>query len=711
MLSSGAQIGPYILVKKLGRGNFGVVWLAEHRTSVVTTQVALKLPIEEDIDVEAVKREAAIWVKASGHPNILPIISADVFQGQIVIVSEYAPGGSLYDWLERHGGKAPSVGVAVTLLNGILQGLEHLHERRIIHRDLKPANILLQGDIPRLADFGIARVLKSTSSASLVSGTPLYMSPESFDGKRSEQSDLWSVGVMAYQLLTGNFPFPGGDFMAIVGKVAFAEPEPLPAYVPEPLQAIIHRALRKKPDERFRSAREMREALWKAAYSVSLPGRPLSQAETVSATAPPTPLQKRTDTLPLAASHPNLPHPQPTQVVPDAIPTVPAPPMAGQTAAPPHLIASLPGTERVPIPQRSFPIGLLLGVATVILVSLGLVVGGSLWVFRDKLPAFSLSGTTPIGSSPVSSPSPPLGGNPASGGISELKLNGSFDNIIDMDFSADASKVLCGNFNGTLTLFDLTTNQKLLELDDDQKTLSSVKMTGDGKYAASAGYSDGAQIVRLWNLETGKVVAKISEPLVGVGGLSFSGDGSQLATGFNPRTNITLLEVPSGKKLRTIPVRTAIHTLAFSKDGKYIVAGCYNGDVEIFEAATGTAIAQSKGDGKQVYCLAISKDSRLVAAGFEDGRIKLIDLTSGEAVKILERHGAQVWRVAFAPNGKALASTSLDKTVRQWDLATGKELNRFQPEGHVMQCLAYTPDGSEIRVGHANSLIHGWQLK
>ncbi|HNH85327.1 MAG TPA: WD40 repeat domain-containing protein, partial [Acidobacteriota bacterium] len=77
----------------------------------------------------------------------------------------------------------------------------------------------------------------------------------------------------------------------------------------------------------------------------------------------------------------------------------------------------------------------------------------------------------------------------------------------------------------------------------------------------------------------------------------------------------------------------------------------------------------------------------------------------------LERHGAQVWRLAFAPNGKALASTSLDKTVRQWDLTTGKELNRFQPEGHVMQCLTYTPDGSKIQVGHANSLIHGWQLK
>lgn len=710
MLSSGAQIGPYILVKKLGRGNFGVVWLAEHRTSVVTTQVALKLPIEEDIDVEAVKREAAIWVKASGHPNILPIISADVFQGQIVIVSEYAPGGSLYDWLERYGGKAPSVGVAVTLLNGILQGLEHLHERRIIHRDLKPANILLQGDIPRLADFGIARVLKSTSSASMVSGTPLYMSPEAFDGKRSEQSDLWSVGVMAYQLLTGNFPFPGGDFMAIVGKVAFAEPQPLPAVVPEPLQAIIYRALRKKPEERFRSAREMREALWKAAYSVSLPGRPPSQAETVSATAPPAPVQKRTDTLPLAASHPNLPHPQPTQVVPGAVSTVPAPPLAAQTAASNQLLASLPGTERVPMPERNFPVGLFLGGAAVILMGLGLVVGGSLWVFRDKLPALSLSGATPIGSSPRSSPSQPLGGQTV-GGTSELKLNGSFDNIMFMDFSADASKVLCANMNGTLTLFDLTTNQKLIELDDNQSIASAVQMASDGKYAASSTYGTGGTVVRLWDLQTGKVVAKISESSDGISALSFSGDSSLLATGLNRRTDIVLLEVPSGKKVRTMSARNPVHTLVFSKDGKYIVAGCYNGDVEIFEAATGTAIAQSKGDGKQVYCLAISKDGRLVAAGFEDGRIKVIELATGSEVKRLERHGAQVWRLAFAPNGKALASTSLDKTVRQWDLATGKELNRFQPEGHVMQCLTYTPDGSEIRVGHANSLIHGWQLK
>ncbi|MBV9958862.1 MAG: protein kinase, partial [Acidobacteria bacterium] len=151
------KIGPYTLISKLGRGAFGVVWLAEKRTAIATTKVAIKIPNDEDVDVETVRQEAALWVHASGHPNVLPIIDADIHDGHVIIVSEYAPDGSLSKWLERHGGRAPTVEAAVELMLGILAGLEHLHKRGIIHRDLKPDNILLQNDTPRLADFGIAR--------------------------------------------------------------------------------------------------------------------------------------------------------------------------------------------------------------------------------------------------------------------------------------------------------------------------------------------------------------------------------------------------------------------------------------------------------------------------------------------------------------------------------------------------------------------------
>ena len=107
------KIGPYTLVSKLGRGAFGVVWLAEKRTSITTTRFALKLPKDEEIDVEAVKQEAALWVHASGHPNVLPIIEADIYEDRIVIVSEYAPDGSLSAWLKQHGGNRNDVGHSV----------------------------------------------------------------------------------------------------------------------------------------------------------------------------------------------------------------------------------------------------------------------------------------------------------------------------------------------------------------------------------------------------------------------------------------------------------------------------------------------------------------------------------------------------------------------------------------------------------------------
>ncbi len=208
MFREGSQIGLYTLIRKLGRGGFGEVWLAERRAKFVTTKVAVKLPLDEQVDHEAIKHEATLWEQASGHPNIVPIIDADEYDGQIVIVSEYASDGSLEEWLKTHG--AMSVERAIETTIQILDGLEFLHSRNIIHRDLKPANILLQGTTPRLADFGISRALRTTvaSQSQNISGTFAYMSPEALDGKRSVQTDVWSVGVNLYQFLTGTLPFP-----------------------------------------------------------------------------------------------------------------------------------------------------------------------------------------------------------------------------------------------------------------------------------------------------------------------------------------------------------------------------------------------------------------------------------------------------------------------------------------------------------------------
>ena len=268
------QIGPYLLIRLLGQGGFGQVWLAEKPGKLMTTQVAVKLPLDPNPDLDAIRHEAQTWLRASGHPNVLPVIDADIHSGQVVIVSEYAAGGSLSSWLKQNGGKAPSQDAALAMTAGILAGLEYLHSLKpepIIHRDLKPDNILLQGGLPRLTDFGISRVLKTTAQTKSASGTPHYMPPEAFAGKYSPRSDVWATGVMLYQMLSGSLPFPQADLPSLYGAILTGSPPSLPDDVPQALQAAVGKALSKDPAHRFASAAEMQAALKGGAAPVVVP--------------------------------------------------------------------------------------------------------------------------------------------------------------------------------------------------------------------------------------------------------------------------------------------------------------------------------------------------------------------------------------------------------------------------------------------------------
>ena len=124
MLRPNDTIGPYTLIRALGRGAFGEVWLAERRSSLLTTRIALKLPLGATVDVDAVRHEASIWLTASGHPNIVPVLDAEIYDGQVCIASEYVAGGSLADWLAEHGGRAPNVEFAVKIVQDVLAGLD-----------------------------------------------------------------------------------------------------------------------------------------------------------------------------------------------------------------------------------------------------------------------------------------------------------------------------------------------------------------------------------------------------------------------------------------------------------------------------------------------------------------------------------------------------------------------------------------------------------
>ncbi len=269
MFSTGQQIGSYTLLSTLGKGGFGEVWLAEKRSQLITKKVAIKLPLEDQVNLEAIRQEAELWEQASGHANVLPIIDADIVSGQVIIVSEYADGGSLFDKLKREGKLSLEQAVEMTI--GVLNGLEFLHHKRIIHRDIKPQNILLQGNTPRLADFGISRAMQTTAISSTIIGTDAYMSPESFEGKRTVQTDIWSVGILFYSLLADKLPFPQEHPSERMFAILTREFVPLPNHIPNSLQQIVSKALAKSPENRYQTAKEMREELNRALVGIEHP--------------------------------------------------------------------------------------------------------------------------------------------------------------------------------------------------------------------------------------------------------------------------------------------------------------------------------------------------------------------------------------------------------------------------------------------------------
>ncbi len=280
MFEKGDKIKNYTLEKYLGEGSFGEVWLATKNIELSDEGilVALKFlkykPSKKETEasfISKVRREVATWIRASGHKNIVAVQDGFQFQTDtFVIVSDYAEGGDLRNWLDKNGGKSPDLKKTVEIMCEILEGLQHLHTQtpeKIIHRDLKPDNILFKNSLPCITDFGVSR-MANTMTNSMVkgtsAGTPLYISPESLEQKAASRSmDIWSMGVMLYEMLSGKYPYSTeeNNVYGLLLDIIQNPPQPLPSNIPNEFQKIVAKALEKDVTKRFQTANEMREAL------------------------------------------------------------------------------------------------------------------------------------------------------------------------------------------------------------------------------------------------------------------------------------------------------------------------------------------------------------------------------------------------------------------------------------------------------------------
>ncbi len=261
-------LGKYELLHVLGKGAMGTVY--EGFDPIIHRRLAIKtvrLPDADDAEAQEelarFKREAQAAGRLS-HPNIVGVFDYGETPEIAYIVMEFVDGTTLKHVLDKK--ERFETGEVVRIMEGLLAGLQFSHDRGVIHRDIKPANIMLTkaGEV-KIADFGIARIESSSmTQAGTMLGTPSYMSPEQFMGQTVDaRTDIYSSGVMLYQLLTGEKPFEGG-LTAIMHKVLNTEPPPpsaLSVTVPHAFDAVVMKAMAKRPQDRFGSAAEFAQAL------------------------------------------------------------------------------------------------------------------------------------------------------------------------------------------------------------------------------------------------------------------------------------------------------------------------------------------------------------------------------------------------------------------------------------------------------------------
>ena len=297
-----AALGPgFELGAKLGEGGFGVVYRA--RDVRLRRDVAVKLLRRELVSsegfVERFEREAQA-LAALRHANIVPIYSIGEKDDLIFLVMPFVSGITLTEYLREHG--RLSLDEAAVILRAVGDALGAAHAVGLVHRDIKPDNIMLEGPNrhPLLMDFGIAKTGQTPGGVGLtatgmVMGTPLYMSPEQAvsDPNLDARSDIYSLGVLAYQLFTGQLPFSGDSIFAVLNQhltTPVPEPRTLRPEIPAKLSAALRRAMAKKPAERFQHVGEFIAALegqgGAAAPRPSMPGNRSLVAAAVGWPAP-----------------------------------------------------------------------------------------------------------------------------------------------------------------------------------------------------------------------------------------------------------------------------------------------------------------------------------------------------------------------------------------------------------------------------------------
>jgi WD40 repeat protein len=731
---AGDFISRYKLLEQIGEGGCGVVYMAE-QLEPVRRRVAVKV-IKLGMDTKQVvarfeaERQALALMD---HPNIAKVLDAGAAaSGRPFFVMELVRGRKITEFCDE---KKLTTEERLKLFISVCHAVQHAHQKGIIHRDLKPSNILVTTidgvPVPRVIDFGIA---KATSNQPLTDktlftafeqfiGTPAYMSPEQAEMSGVDvdtRTDVYSLGVLLYELLTSRTPFDQKELLAagldamrrtirekeparpsnclstmaadVLTTAALhrqTEPPNLLDLVRGDLDWIAMKCLEKERGRRYATANGLATDIKRHLDNEPVAARPPSKLYEFQKTV-------RRHKVGFAATAAIIVV-LAAGVVTSAWQAVRAT-RAGQAAVNSMTLAEQAQAKE----QHQRELAEVRLYAADTYAAQHAFENGNLGRTRDLLKAHL-----------------PTAGEPDLRGFEWRYLwhlcqgdnfhtfSGHSRVVRCVAFSPDGKTLASGSWDASVKLWDVANRQLMVTLPIESGPIACLAFSNDGETLATVGKEG---LIKLWNVKTHQLIFTLEERRAAR--IAFSPVGTLLAIGYgHPIYSnqdggpVKLWDYVTHQVVKTFPPGSR---LAFSPNGRILAAGCNNNTLKLWDVEMGQEMRNLNSPG-EVVCLSFAPDGKTVAAGNWAGEVQRWNVATGERLSPLLGHTAEVWSLAFSPDGRMLATGSADQTVRFWNVTTGKEESKLTGHGSEVTAVAFAPDGQTLATGGNDAMVMLWR--
>jgi WD40 repeat protein/serine/threonine protein kinase len=758
----------YDLLSVLGRGGMGMVYKA--RQVKVNRLVALKMVLAGKLATPEERLRFLIEGEILGrlqHPHIVQIYEVGTYEGQPFFALEYVEGGNLAEQIKK-GPLTPRQ--AAELTETLARAMHYAHSNGIVHRDLKPANILLAWNptpeahaaspptqvggpalhemVPKITDFGLAKQTAARvgmTSSGVILGTPAYMAPEQVGAQEvTPATDVYALGAILYEMLTGRPPFVAPVCMDILLQVVTAEPPTVSSLrqgLPQDLVTICHKSLAKIPSQRYTTAEALAQDLRRFLEDRPIHARPVGQIERGWRWCRRNPVLATLAGLVVAtfllgtvvawlfaawakgeAARADL----------EANRAKAKGEMAQRHAEQAQAQAQLAQDKQDLLDQHLYmahmnlaqrdwaedAIGPLRNLLDKYLPQPGSRTDrrGLEWYYWQRRCHAELGAwkghTHRIYSTDFSPDGTLLVSGSADGTLRGWEVASQGEKfcipvgagVYCLQFHPDGKVLASGSTEGAVREWTLATGKGRL-LGKHRRAVVCVCYSPEGRYLASAA-EDGT--IKVWDLVHQGEAMAFTGHRGNIFGLAFSPDGSCVASGSWDNT-IKCWSVKQRKLLFTLRGHTApLSRIAYSPDGKRLASSSWDRTVREWDMQRREQIACFRGHTDVVTCVAYSQEGHRLASGSFDQTVRVWDCASGQQVQTFHGHTSAVENVRYSPTGRHLATCSWDLTVKLWEAtaATGD----LELRGHQKQInmLVFTPDGSRLASTSQDQTLRLW---